>query len=168
MSKTPIFQTSPDVLPVEKGGTGAATAAAAREALGVPASSHKHSAADITSGTLPLARGGTGATTAAAARSALGAAAGYRYTCTITASGWANNSGGGKYQDITVSVMTAAMTPNVGIVQTNDVAASELMVAQFSANIRRIETLAGKIRVYTYSGGSTPSVNIPIQLTGTV
>ena len=32
---------------------------------------HKHSAADITSGTLPIARGGTGATTAAAARTAL-------------------------------------------------------------------------------------------------
>lgn len=36
--------------------------------------SHKHSAADITSGTLPVSRGGTGATTAAAARTALGAA----------------------------------------------------------------------------------------------
>ena len=32
---------------------------------------HKHSAADITSGTLPISRGGTGATTAAAARANL-------------------------------------------------------------------------------------------------
>ena len=32
---------------------------------------HKHSAADVTSGTLPVARGGTGAATAAAARTAL-------------------------------------------------------------------------------------------------
>ncbi len=37
--------------------------------------SHKHSAADITSGTLPVSRGGTGATTATAARTVLGAAA---------------------------------------------------------------------------------------------
>ena len=43
--------------------------------VGAAASSHKHSAADITSGTLPIARGGTGATTAAGARTALGAAA---------------------------------------------------------------------------------------------
>lgn len=33
---------------------------------------HKHSAADMTSGTLPVARGGTGATSASAARSGLG------------------------------------------------------------------------------------------------
>ena len=39
------------------------------------ASSHNHSASNITSGTLPIARGGTGATSASAARSALGAAA---------------------------------------------------------------------------------------------
>ena len=36
--------------------------------------SHKHSAADVTSGTLPVARGGTGSGTAAAALTALGAA----------------------------------------------------------------------------------------------
>ena len=42
---------------------------------GKAASSHNHSASNITSGTLPIARGGTGKTTAADARSALGAAA---------------------------------------------------------------------------------------------
>lgn len=42
---------------------------------GKAASSHNHSAANITSGTLAVARGGTGATTAAKARSNLGAAA---------------------------------------------------------------------------------------------
>jgi hypothetical protein len=47
-----------------------------QEALnGKAASSHNHSASDITSGTLPIARGGTGATSAAAAREALGAEA---------------------------------------------------------------------------------------------
>ena len=43
--------------------------------VGAAASSHNHSAANITSGTLAIARGGTGATSAAAARTALGAAA---------------------------------------------------------------------------------------------
>jgi hypothetical protein len=43
-------------VPITKGGTGATTAAAARTALGVPATAHVHAAADITSGTLALAR----------------------------------------------------------------------------------------------------------------
>ena len=60
---------------IDKGGTGATTAADARTSLGAAASTHEHSAADITSGTLPLTRGGTGATTAADARTSLGAAA---------------------------------------------------------------------------------------------
>ena len=43
--------------------------------IGAAASSHNHSASNITSGTLPITRGGTGATSASAARTALGAAA---------------------------------------------------------------------------------------------
>ena len=69
-------------LSIVNGGTGATSASAARTALGITpanigaaASSHNHSAANITSGTLTIARGGTGATTAADARSNLGAAA---------------------------------------------------------------------------------------------
>ena len=46
--------------------------AAARTAIDAAASSHAHSASDITSGTLAIARGGTGGGTAAAARDALG------------------------------------------------------------------------------------------------
>jgi hypothetical protein len=80
-------------VPITKGGTGSATAADARTALGITpanigaqvagsyaAAAHVHSAADITSGTLdsarlptvPVSKGGTGATTADAALTALG------------------------------------------------------------------------------------------------
>ena len=44
------------VVPITKGGTGATTAAAARTNLGVAATAHKHSAADINSGTIDAAR----------------------------------------------------------------------------------------------------------------
>ena len=98
----------------------------------------------------------------------IGAAVKYRYTATIPTGTWTAVSGGGYYKDITVSGITAAMNPCVGVVQTSDVAASELMVEEFGNNIRRIETMAGKIRVYTRSDGAAPSVNIPIQLVGTV
>lgn len=64
---------------VAKGGTGATTAAQARTNLGITpanigaaASSHNHSASNITSGTLPVSRGGTGQTSAAAVRNSLG------------------------------------------------------------------------------------------------
>ena len=40
--------------------------------VGAAASSHNHSASNITSGTLPIERGGTGGTTASAARTSLG------------------------------------------------------------------------------------------------
>lgn len=70
-------------VPVNKGGTGATTAANARTNLGAAAASHNHAAGDINSGTLdsgrlptvPVSKGGTGATTAANARTNLGAAA---------------------------------------------------------------------------------------------
>ena len=59
-------------LPIAQGGTGATSAAKARENLGAASSSHTHGAGDIT-GTLGIAHGGTGATTAADARNNLGA-----------------------------------------------------------------------------------------------
>lgn len=64
---------------ISVGGTGATTAASARTNLGITpsnigaaASSHKHSASDITSGALPIGHGGTGATEAKAALNNLG------------------------------------------------------------------------------------------------
>lgn len=54
------------VVAIENGGTGASTAEDALTNLGAAASSHNHSASDITSGTLAVARGGTGVTTDAA------------------------------------------------------------------------------------------------------
>ena len=73
-SAASVFATSPrpgvtGTLPVSHGGTGATTAANARTSLGITpanigaaASSHNHSASNITSGTLPVTRGGTGVT----------------------------------------------------------------------------------------------------------
>lgn len=74
------------VLPVSQGGTGGATAPAARTSLDVPSNAdltsglagkadsvHTHDAADIVSGSIPLARGGTGGTDAATARTSLDA-----------------------------------------------------------------------------------------------
>lgn len=64
-------------LPISKGGTGGATAAAARKNLGLGALATKGSvslAGSDVSGALPISKGGTGATTADAARAALGAA----------------------------------------------------------------------------------------------
>ena len=97
----------------------------------------------------------------------IGGVKNYRYVVTIPTSSWNTNSAGGKYRDITVSGMKSSLTPCVGIIQTSDVDASELMISQFAATIRRIEPMEGKIRVYTYADGITPSVNISIQLVGT-
>lgn len=68
---TAIQEQMEETLTVEKGGTGATTAAQARTNLGAAPASHSHAVGDIT-GTLPVSQGGTGATTAYAALQALG------------------------------------------------------------------------------------------------
>lgn len=159
------------------------------------ATSHNHSATNITSGTLavarggtgqtsvqalrnsmglgnttgavPIANGGTGATTAAAGRGALGAVANYIVSITIPNSGWSGDTGGGYYRDITVANMTATAPAKLDFAMTTDKAAGELMVSEFLANILRIEQMAGKVRVHTYASGKAPSVNIPVRLSWT-
>lgn len=84
---------SNDGIPIEKGGTGATTAAGALSNLGAAAASHTHAAGNITSGTLntarlptvPIAKGGTGATSATAALSNLGAMAASRLVAVYNA-----------------------------------------------------------------------------------
>lgn len=144
---------------------------------------HKHSAADITSGTLPVARGGIGVNTVAAGsylvgngtgaitiktpdavRQHIGAPKHYSYHVTVPTTGWTAASVGW-YKDITVSGVTAAMEPSGGVIKSDDVAAAELQQEAWDC-INRITTGAGKIRVYCYH--ELPKVQITIQLVGTV
>ena len=60
--------------------------------VGAAASSHNHSAANITSGTLPVSRGGTGATTAANALSNLGGVAKKGTVSSVSVGGSDSNS----------------------------------------------------------------------------
>ena len=74
---TTIHLPSTGILPINKGGTGATSATAARTSLGAASSSHTHSLSSSTiTGTLPISKGGTGATTQTAALAALGIKAG--------------------------------------------------------------------------------------------
>lgn len=61
-----------ETVTIAHGGTGATTSADALNNLGAAAKAHTHTATDITGGTLPVARGGTGAATAAQALTNLG------------------------------------------------------------------------------------------------
>lgn len=113
------FEQNP--LGVNFGGTGATTAAQARNNLGItPANigaataGHGHTLTSL-SGTLSVEKGGTGATTAAAARTNLGitpanigAVVMKTATASLSASGWSNNK-----QTVSVS---GVMTSNTVIV----------------------------------------------------
>lgn len=94
---------------------------------------------------------------------AIGAAVKYYYTATIPATGWSSTA---PYtQTISVSGVTAAMTPTVDVVQSGDAAAAALQLEAWAC-ISKIETGANKITVTCYD--ATPEVNIPIQLAGVV
>lgn len=88
------------ILPLNKGGTGAANASDARNQLGAAAAGHKHVTGDITGGTLPVDRGGTGGATPTAARTNLGlgtaATQGTANNLTTTAAGYVLDARQGK------------------------------------------------------------------------
>ena len=75
---------------------------------GKAASSHNHSASNITSGTLPISRGGTGETSAAAARTALGAQAVLTAGTNITISGNTISATGGILPRIVATAPTGS------------------------------------------------------------
>ena len=75
---------------------------------GKAASSHNHSASNITSGTLPISRGGTGETSAAAARTALGAQAVLTAGTNITISGNTISATGGMSPRIVATAPTGS------------------------------------------------------------
>lgn len=60
------------VVPISKGGTGAADAATALGNLGAAAAGHTHDASAITTGSLAVTNGGTGGTTRATAKAGIG------------------------------------------------------------------------------------------------
>ena len=92
-----------------------------------------------------------------------GKAKAYRYTATIPTAGWTSSA---PYtQTISVSGVTAAMTPTVDVVQGADADAGALILDAWAC-VSRIDTGANKITVTCYE--KTPEVNIPIQLVGVV
>lgn len=88
---------------------------------------------------------------------------GYRYTATIPTTGWSSSA---PYKlTLTVSGITAAMTPTVDVVQSSDAAAAALQLEAWGC-VSRITTDANSITVYCYD--SIPETAIPIQLVGVV
>lgn len=111
-------------------------------------------------GVIPIAKGGTGATTAAAALTALGAASVKRYTCSVS-TGWSTNSAGGYMKSVTVTGITANDCPVVGIVLSNDVAASKTQ-AQAFGNVSRIVTAANSITLYAFNTAPTTAFSLQL------
>lgn len=135
---SPVGQTQAQepVVPVAQGGTGASTAAEARAALGIAASSHTHAGTDVTSGTVPTARLGSGSATSS--------------TYLRGDSSWATPAGGiadGDYGDVTVSGSGTAMSVDLAacpkIVGTYSVtgrntAISQVLLASAPAGLYRM------------------------------
>lgn len=122
---TPLVE---GVRDIAHGGTGAGTAQQAVANLGAAPASHKHNAADLTSGSLPIGRGGTGASDAASARSNLG----------ITPSniGAAASSHNHNASSITAGTLAAARLPfriQYGTVSLTGVSWSHVSLSGFSS-----------------------------------
>lgn len=96
-----------------------------RAGIDAAASSHNHSASDITSGTLPIGRGGTGATTASGALTNLGAAASsHNHSASNITSGTLPIARGGTGQTSKLAAFKAigSWTKVAGITGTNSAA----------------------------------------------
>ena len=134
--------------------------------IGAASASHKHSAADVTSGTLTIARGGTGATTAIGAVDALGALnlKNIEDNEHLIANGDNLNdyTTPGAYRCATTAIASSLLnkTPYTS-------AGFRLLVSSLSTNTSRVQIAifnAGQSRVYyrhfTSSGSWTPWTRI--------
>lgn len=83
-----------------------------------------------------------------------------RFTATIGTS-WTEESTGLYTQEVTIEGISETDTPTVDLVLSNDVTTAKAQMDAW-ANISRVTTSTGKIKVYCYD--TYPTVSIPIQL----
>ena len=127
--------------------------------VGAAAASHKHSAADVTSGTLPVARGGTGGANAAAARENLGACAVTDYTVNIPNAGWSGSSAPYK-KTVALSGILATDKPIIDAIQTGTWSTDQA-VRDAWACITRISTAANQLLL---EADSIPETSFYVQV----
>lgn len=127
--------------------------------IGAAASSHTHSASDVTSGTLPVARGGTGGANAATARSNLGACSVTDYTVNIPNAGWSGNAAPYK-KTVTLTGILATDKPIIDAVQTGTWATDQA-VREAWACITRISTAANQLLI---EADSIPETSFYVQV----
>lgn len=84
----------------------------------------------------------------------------YRHTFTLTAAGWAGTPA---KQTVTVSGVTAALTPVADVVLSGDAAADKLILEGWG-KVSRMVTGAGNVTATCYE--DKPGVNLPVQLVG--
>lgn len=84
----------------------------------------------------------------------------YRYTFTLTAAGWAGTPA---KQTVTVSGVTAALTPVADVVLSGDAAADKLILEGWG-KVSRMVTGAGNVTATCYE--DKPGVSLPVQLVG--
>ena len=84
----------------------------------------------------------------------------YRHTFTLTAAGWAGTPA---KQTVTVSGVTAALTPVADVVLSGDAAADKLILEGWG-KVSRMVTGAGNVTATCYE--EKPGVSLPVQLVG--
>lgn len=89
-----------------------------------------------------------------------GKGAPYRHTFTLTAAGWAGTPA---KQTVTVSGVTAALTPVADVVLSGDAAADKLILEGWG-KVSRMVTGAGNVTATCYE--EKPGVSLPVQLVG--